>query len=659
MRVLGVHGSSRATHDDAAPGYALHDSAAVLLDGPTLVAAAEEERFTRVKHSNAFPQHAIEFCLATVGTDLESIDAIAINFEEGFLDDLARARAANSDVWDGMPTGRRYVSACFERAFGTNVEDKLQFCNHHVSHAWSAYGPSGFEDALVLVLDGDGDDRSGVGFDAVDGELVEVRSFDLARSLGNHYTSIIRLLGFGRFDEYKAMGLAPYGDPTRFRSVFAKGYALSADGGYELADQHEWLSILDSSGLGALARPSAAPFNQDHRDIAAALQSMLEEIVLHVLSALRESVGRRRLCFAGGVAHNCTLNGRILASGLFDEVFVQPAAHDAGGAWGAALSVVHGREPSAPRAGFRHLFLGLDVEPVDEVRLESWGSLVTSSRLDDIEADVAGRIADGQVVAWVQGRAEFGPRALGHRSILADPRPAANRDRINSIVKKREGFRPFAPSVLLERAAEFFDLPLQADYSTMIHIVGVREEWKDRLGAITHVDGTARIQTVSDDIEPRYARLLREFEKLTGIPILLNTSFNVKEEPIVNSLDDAIETFLSTTIDALVVGDHLIERLPNCDIGQMVVSVPSSRKLVRRYEGDRSPYQLESTHTRYFASEATLSESAFALLSRCDGRQTLNAVLDACGLDGAGRQSVIDEVRGLWSRRTLHLSPRH
>ncbi|MEY2422842.1 MAG: carbamoyltransferase [Acidimicrobiaceae bacterium] len=264
MRVLGVHGSSRATHDDAAPGYALHDSAAVLLDGPNLVAAAEEERFTRVKHSNAFPQHAIEFCLARGGTDLESIDAIAINFEEGFLDDLARERAANSDVWDGPPTGRRYVSACFERAFGTNVEDKLQFCNHHVSHAWSAYGPSGFEDALVLVLDGDGDDRSGVGFDAVDGELVEVRSFELARSLGNHYTSAIRLVGFGRFDEYKAMGLAPYGDPRRFRSVFSKGYALSADGGYGLADQHEWLSILDSSGLGALARRSGAPFNQDH-----------------------------------------------------------------------------------------------------------------------------------------------------------------------------------------------------------------------------------------------------------------------------------------------------------------------------------------------------------------------------------------------------------
>lgn len=670
MLVLGIHGGSKRDDEDNRIGFALHDSAAVLVEDGRILSAIEEERLNRIKHSNCFPLRAIRHCLDEHKLKLADVDRIATNFDETSLDFLVKQMFLENAESKAPPAGRQFVAALFEREFGVNVLDKLRFCKHHVAHAWSAFGPSGYDSSLILVLDGDGDNRSGMVLLGEGDRLTTLREYGLDQSLGNLYTDIIKLLGYNRFDEYKVMGLAPYGDPATYASLFENCYRLLPGGNYALESPATWMLQFHAHGLLDQARRRGEPFTRMHKDIAAALQAMLEKIVLHVLSHFRKETGQSHLCFAGGVAHNCTLNGKILYSDLFRKVFVQPAAHDAGGALGSALSVCC--EEGAPRRPrpLTHLYFGtpLPDDPSIAAELESWGKFISFEKPARVTESAARLMAEGAVIGWVQGRSEFGPRALGNRSILADPRPASHKLLINQMVKKRESFRPFAPSVLEESLHEFFDVaPGRAEFPFMIFVLKVREQMRELLGAITHVDGTARVQTVSRESNPRYWELISEFQKLTGVPILLNTSFNNNAEPIVDSVEEAVVCFLTTGLNHLVVGDYLVsKKQPDAApraYETLVPSLPNCRRLLKRKSlvarGDlRTVFEIEGTMSRFFARPvAQISEEVFSVLGAADGSSTLGELFERHSI-AEGRAEVLREVLELWAQRFIHLRPK-
>jgi carbamoyltransferase len=474
-------------------------------------------------------------------------------------------------------------------------------------------------------------------------------------------------LVYDRFDEYKVMGLAPYGNPTTYAWLFDSCCRLLPEGNYELDDRRTWFARLDDAGLLKGSRRRGKAFESMHIDFAAALQATLEKIVLHVIQYFQTYTGCRVLCMAGGVAHNCTLNGKILASGIFDQVFVQPAAHDAGSALGAAMAA------SLPcNDGFRdksmtHVYFGTDVglERSVSSTLRRWKNFLDYDHVKDVAATSASLLAEGAVVGWVQGRAEFGPRALGNRSILADPRPASNKDRINQMVKKREAFRPFAPSVLEEQVGTFFVVTgSEARFPFMLFALQVQPEMRSILGAVTHVDGTARIQTVSRQSNPLYWRLLREFELRTGIPILLNTSFNNNAEPIVNSVDDAIACFLTTGLDYLIVGDFIVRKSSPAEVlaacGSLVAELPLTRKLIKRMKhrpGSRlqNVYELESTKSDFFGRTAVaISPDMYNILLLADEHLSLHNLIDK---SHTSNDKVITEAFQLWTSRLIKLSP--
>ena len=669
MLVLGFHGGSKRDDEDNRFGFALHDSAAVLIKDGIVLSAIEEERLNRIKHSNCFPLQAIKYCLDEQHIDLTKVDRITTNFEETMIDFLVKqAFLENAEL--KTPTGRQFLAALFEREFGVNILEKIRFCKHHIAHAWSAFAPSGYNSSLILVLDGDGDNRSGMVLLGEGDRLVTLKEYGLNQSLGNLYTDIIKLLGYNRFDEYKVMGLAPYGNPATYISLFEKCYRLLPNGDYVLESPVTWMLQFNAAGLLDKARRRGEPFSQVHKDIAAALQASLEKIVLHILSHYRKETKQGRLCIAGGVAHNCTLNGKILYSNLFEKVFVQPAAHDAGGAWGSALAVFYNeRTPHRPQK-VEQIYFGTDT-PDDSAlarELDSWSEFLSFEKSPRISEQAAQLIAAGAVIGWVQGRAEFGPRALGNRSILADPRPASHKLLINQMVKKREAFRPFAPSILEESLHEFFDVPHdRADFPFMIFVLKVREQMREMLGAITHVDGTARVQTVSKKSNPQYWELIEEFRKLTGIPILLNTSFNNNAEPIVNSPEEAIVCFLTTGLNYLVIGNYLVSKKQVDDSYRayqtLVPELPKCRRLVQRKsrvaDGElKTVFEIEGTMSRFFARPAiAVSEQVFSVLEAADGKKTIGKLLAQSRLDEAGRTELVHEMLELWSQRFIILRP--
>jgi len=672
MLVLGIHGGSKRDDEDNRIGFALHDSAAVLVEDGRVLSAIEEERLNRIKHSNCFPLQAIRHCLNEYKLDLADVDRITVNFDETMLDFLVKQIFLENAESKTPPTGRQFVAALFERGFGVDVLEKLRFCKHHIAHAWSAFGPSGFDSSLILVLDGDGDNRSGMVLLGEGDRLVALREYGLEQSLGNLYTDVIKLLGYNRFDEYKVMGLAPYGNPATYASLFEKCYRLLPGGNYALESPATWMLQFNSHGLLGQARRRGEPFAQTHKDIAAALQATLEKIVLHILSHFRKETNQSHLCVAGGVAHNCTLNGKILYSDLFRKVFVQPAAHDAGGALGSALAVFYDERTTSRPPKLEHVYFGTPL-PDDQAiaaELEPWGEFLSTEKPASITERAARLMADGAVIGWVQGRSEFGPRALGNRSILADPRPASNKLLINRMVKKREAFRPFAPSVLEESLHEFFDVPPgRAEFPFMIFVLKVREPVREMLGAITHVDGTARVQTVSRKSNPKYWELISEFQKLTGVPILLNTSFNNNAEPIVDSVEEAVVCFLTTGLNYLVVGDYLVSKkqpdAPRRAYETLAPSLPNCRRLVKRKSlvarGDlRTVFEIEGTMSRFFARPvAQVSEAVFSVLEAADGRTTLGELFERSAVtDGDGREEALRQILELWAQRFITLRPK-
>jgi carbamoyltransferase len=562
-----------------------------------------------------------------------------------------------------------------ERFGGDSVAAKMTFCSHHIAHAQSAFLLSGFPSSLVVCLDGGGENAPGPDLSGLighfDGERFSVLCEHRAeeRSIGLWYRTAMALLGYRLFDEYKVMGLAPYGRRETFEELASTWYRLLPEGEFSLAssDPMKFFLGAQSYGLVEQARRRGEPLTQTHKDLACALQQSVEKVIVHVVTHFREKTGERSLCLAGGVAQNSSANGRLLYSGLFDRIFVQPAAYDAGGALGAALHATIDARRIRP-SRLRHVFLGTDATADARgvlAELESWSPLIQFEAVgDDLERRTAGLLAEGKVVGWVQGRSEFGPRALGNRSIVADPRPAGNKDRINAMIKKREGYRPFAPSVLEEQADRFFELPdRETDLGFMTFVVRVKEAQRGLLGATTHVDGTARVQTVSAGANPRFHRLIAEFGRLTGVPVLLNTSFNNHAEPIVESARDAVVGFLTTGLDALAIGRCLV--YAKVDLAsnplpclRLRVSMRPSRRLVRTFGcGPGAPRSAIEVAAPVKDPPISCSDAMFGILSSVPLGRTVLSISEGLGIPPSMHRDIAKEAFDLWQRRAIDLHP--
>ncbi len=545
-----------------------HESSCCLLRGGEIVAAASEERFTRVKHDSRLPVEAFRFCLEAGGLDVTGIDAVA--HYESPVAKLSR------QLWAGVPRGSRDRTAEApwldpgqpERAIRERLgfEGRILSFPHHLSHAASAYFFSGFDDAAVLTVDGVGEWAT-MGYGRGQGGELEIfEEVAFPHSLGLLYSTLTSFLGFEVLSgEYKVMGLAAYGKP-RYVDEICQLVAVTGGGQvrlnlqyFDFIDGEEMYSPALAKLLGQPARQPGAAIEPFHRDLACSLQLVLEEILLEKAAYLHRHTGAADLCLAGGVALNCVANGRLRREGPFERLFVQPGAGDAGGCLGAA-ALAHmrlaGERP--PAVAQRHAGFGPSYGAAEIHRLLEATGVATRDFRDrerELVEEVARRLDAGKIIGWFHGAMEFGPRALGGRSILADPRDASARGRLNLHVKRREDFRPFAPSVLAERASSWFELDHPSPF--MLETCQVRNP---ELAAITHVDGSARPQTVDPVTYPRFAGLLDAFERRTGCPVLLNTSFNVAGEPIVCSPADALFTAATCGLDTLVLEDFVIDR---------------------------------------------------------------------------------------------------
>jgi len=550
------------------------DSAAVLLRDGLVDFAVAEERLVREKATGAFPVHSISSCLEHARLDPRDLAYLAHGFDyaphRAVFEEEPFYRDQFSEVYDS-----RLQIGLLEQHF-PNVDWKSKFVPvpHHLAHAASAFYQSGFNDALVMVSDGMGEVDSMTVFAVVDNKFDLQAKVPAFHSLGVLYSVFTLYFGFDfNMDEYKVMGLAPYGDRRKYFNQVMDLVRLKSDGTYAIPifARNKTISEKETHG-GALAAltelfgPPRAPdgaMDQRFKDVAAAVQALLQTVQLHVLKHFAVKTGLKDLCMAGGVALNCTNNGVVRRSRLFRRVFVQPAAGDDGSALGAALYVQHSRNEHTPAPRIAAPLWGPSYGRDDIQKVLSARNDVEAVAYDSfpaLSAAAAERLAAGQIIAWFQGRMEFGPRALGSRSILADPRPADMRERVNMRVKKREGFRPFAPAVVAECASEYFELDAgdEETYAHMLFVVPVRPTYRGKLPAITHVDGTARVQTVTKGANERFYDLLNAFAAKSGMPILLNTSFNVKGQPIVCSPTEAIDTFLAAGLDALVLGDFMV-----------------------------------------------------------------------------------------------------
>jgi carbamoyltransferase len=529
-----------------------HDPAAALVVDGRIVAAAEEERFTRRKHGKEpvpfstweLPADAARWCLQHGGLEAADLDAVTYSYDP----ELAHSGPGTDLAWEDMRTMYARRAGSFLSTVLPGLRpDAVRFVPHHVAHAASAYGAAPFADSAVLVLDGRGEGASYLAGRTRDGRLDVLATQPLPHSLGLLYEEVTAHLGFRRSsDEYKVMALAAFGDAARFRPVFRDHVYPTEDGGFRT----------EPFSLAELVppRPAGGPIDGRHADVAAALQERLEEVLLALARWVHAASGAPVLTMAGGVALNCVANSHLAAEGPFDHVWVQPAAGDAGTALGGALYVAGELgDQCQPMVG-ADLGRGWSDEEIE-------ACLVAAELAYERPADLAGVVADALasngVVGWFQGRSEFGPRALGHRSLLVDPRREANLQRMNA-VKGREEFRPVAPMVLLERAAEIFSGPVPSPYMLFVH--DVRPSWRSRIPAVVHVDGTARAQTVDRAEEPLVAALLDAFDRRTGVPVVVNTSFNTAGRPMVDHPRDALECFGSGPIDVLAMGPFVVRR---------------------------------------------------------------------------------------------------
>jgi carbamoyltransferase len=583
-----------------------HDSAAAVVEDGEIIAAAQEERFSRVKHDARFPRHAISYCLEAARVTPQDIDFVAfydkpfVKFERLLETYVAFAPRGFQSFKMALPLWLR--EKLFQKSlllkemksYSADVDwaNRLLFAEHHFSHAASAFYPSPFNDAIVLTMDGVGEwATTSVAF-GNNNQLTMQRELRFPHSLGLLYSAFTYYTGFKvNSGEYKLMGLAPYGEPKYADLILDRLIDLKQDGTFRLDQSYfDYCTGLRMTNakfdelFGGPARKPEEMLTQRHMDIAASIQAVTEEIVLRLTRALAQETGARNLCLAGGVALNCVANGKLLRDGSFDQIWIQPAAGDAGGALGAALAAYYGykNNPRSLNGGgdaMRGSYLGPSHSQADiERRLQSVGAkFATMAEADLIEA-TAQDLANERAVGWFQGRMEFGPRALGGRSILGDPRSDTMQKTLNLKIKYRESFRPFAPSILREDVADWFELDGDSPY--MLLVADVAEKHRhamtaeqqalfgiDKLNvprssipAVTHVDYSARIQTVHKETNPRYYALLSAFKRRTGCPVLVNTSFNVRGEPIVCTPEDAFGCFMGTEMDTLVIGDCYLRK---------------------------------------------------------------------------------------------------
>ena len=583
MKVLGISGLENSMPFKKATWPGLEEreyriaqgmdaAAALVIDGK-LVAAAEQERFKGKKATGNFPIDAIRFCLKEAGIKIDEIDEIAHGFNYAPYRDLYLKDEVSAKLYNKV-FSREALLAQVHRDLPGFPDEKVVSVGHHLAHAASAAYTSGWDECLVVVNDAMGEIESLSVYDFEDGYLEKIHTVGANDSMGILYSLVTLHLGFDfNSDEYKIMGLAPYGKPARYRSFFEKAIELRADGSIRIPilklnqtrDERESYTAtrayLDEHLIPR--RAPSDPVTHDHEDVAAALQECLDKAILHVCGHFGEKTGLRRIALAGGVALNCTANGKLMRSGLFDEVYVQPVAGDDGVALGAALhrSSLAEEVPNhrLPAPLFGPHYSTSDIEAA----LKRFDGKIKWQHLDSLAdtcASAAKLIADGRVIAWFRGRMEYGPRALGNRSILADPGHPEMRDRINAMVKKREAFRPFAPACTVEEANQWFDLTPGEQHPYMISVVDVLPSVRAKLPAITHVNGSARLQTVSVKDNPDFHALLVAVGKTTGRQMVLNTSFNVKGQPIVNTPYEAIETFLGTGIEFLFLENFHVTR---------------------------------------------------------------------------------------------------
>jgi carbamoyltransferase len=548
----------------------MHDSSACIVrDGETLFAVAEE-RLSREKHDARFPVRAIQACLDFAGVKSSELDFVCFGWQPpgaAFSHDLRdyfsgkRSFGSNNLLNSTRHFATMHRQGGGEKPFLRNfgpTRAQFRFVDHHLAHAISAYAFSGFDDAAVLVIDGRGAWEATSLWRGSGGRLEHVFTIPWPNSLGLLYAQFTQYLGFAPYsDEWKVMGLAPYGEP----GVNLAGFINPNDNPYRVNTKR--LLGRDSAptaGIEELLGPSRVPESEigdRYKNVAYAIQDACETAMFTLVRSAVEKTKSRNLCLAGGVALNSKANGKILASGLVDQLFVQPAAGDDGVCLGAALAPYLDGGGKLPAHRMRHAFLGPAASETEITRaLETYK--IRNTRLSDPAAATAELLAAGKIVGWYQGRMEFGPRALGSRSILADPRDPEMNARVNNAVKFREWWRPFAPSMLAEAASEY--LETTPDSPFMIVTAQVRAEKRGVIPSVTHVDGSARPQTVEKDVNPLYYRLIQEFGRLTGVPVIMNTSFNLRGEPIVCSPTDAIRTFYSSGLDAIVLGDRLVEK---------------------------------------------------------------------------------------------------
>jgi carbamoyltransferase len=582
-----------------------HDSAACLLKDGEIVAAAQEERFTRKKHDAGFPTHAIQYCLKEAGIAAKDIDNVVfyekpfVKFERLLETYLAFAPKGFTSFAKAMPVwikDKLFQKSALIKELKSTLDDsidwshRLLFSEHHLSHAASAYYPSPFDSAAVLTLDGVGEWTTTSLAIGKGSDLQVVKEIHFPHSLGLLYSAFTYYTGFKvNSGEYKVMGLAPYGEPRYADLIREKLITVADDGSFQLDmsyfDYATGLTMTNKKFdalFGGSPRTSETELTQREMDLAASVQKVTEDIVLELARGIAEETGERNLCLAGGVALNCVANGFLLREKIFDNIWIQPAAGDAGGALGAALStwyLHHSKErlTTSERDAMKGAYLGPEFTS-NEIETELTACGANFKKLSEAEMieEVASALADEKAVGWMQGRMEFGPRALGGRSIIADPRSPVMQKQLNLKVKYRESFRPFAPSVLREDVSEWFEHETDSPY--MLLVANVQNDKRrtmteeeealfgiDKLNvprssvpAITHVDYSARIQTVHEDTNPKYHAVISKFKAKTGCPLVVNTSFNVRGEPIICTPTDAFKCFMGTEMDVLAVGNYVL-----------------------------------------------------------------------------------------------------
>ncbi len=583
-----------------------HDSAASMVIDGKIVAAAQEERFTRIKHDQSYPHNAIEFVLKKSNLKLSEVDYIVF-FEKPFLkfERLLETYVAFAPrgfksfckampIWLSEKLFQKTMLFNKLKNHDKNFKDKkkIMFSDHHLSHAASAFFPSPFEEALVLTADGVGEWATTTLAIAKDNKLEILKEIHFPHSLGLLYSAFTYYTGFKvNSGEYKLMGLAPYGSPIYKEKIINNLIDIKDDGSFRLnQDYFNYATGLTMTNKKfdelfgqPVRKPNTDKLTQFHMDIAASIQLVTEEIMLKLASSIQKQYKIENLCLAGGVALNCVANGKLLEKKIFKNIWIQPAAGDAGGSLGAALALWHNelQQPRTinPNDDMRGSYLGpeYDDSQIKKI-LDEIGANYQIMKEDQIISKTAEDLSKGLAIGWFQGRMEFGPRALGGRSILGDPRSSSMQKNLNLKVKYRESFRPFAPSILREDLSEWFEINTDSPYMLLVSKIKsnkslpMSDDQKKLFGieklnvkrsdipAVTHVDYSARVQTVHKDTNSKYYNLLKKFKEITGCPVLVNTSFNVRGEPIVNSPEDAFNCFMGTELDILVLGNHYLEK---------------------------------------------------------------------------------------------------